>query len=125
MEGVVSVGTGVRARIPGLVVGGKTGTAQLASNELLKGRKHDRDMRDNAWFVGFAPAEPEIVVVALFEHGEHGNLAAPIVRDVIKAYFDKKVRQGTFRYGMQVARAPAHPSAAPAAKPQSPPDPQI
>ena len=32
------------------------------------------------------------MVVALFEGGEHGNLAAPIVRDVIKAYFDKKVR---------------------------------
>ena len=27
----------------------------------------------------------------LFESGEHGNLAAPIVRDVIKAYFDKKL----------------------------------
>ena len=51
-------------------------------------------MKDNAWFVGFAPQDsPEIVVVALFESGEHGNLAAPIVRDVIKAYFDKRVRQ--------------------------------
>ncbi len=50
-------------------------------------------MRDNSWFVGFAPREnPEIVVVALFENGEHGSLAAPIVRDVIKAYFDKKAR---------------------------------
>ena len=50
-------------------------------------------MKDNAWFVGFAPRPaPEIVVVALFEHGEHGQLAAPIVRDVLKAYFDKKAR---------------------------------
>jgi hypothetical protein len=50
-------------------------------------------MKDNAWFVGFAPRDtPEIVVVALFEGGEHGNLAAPIVRDVIKSYFDKQVR---------------------------------
>ena len=33
-------------------------------------------MKDNAWFVGFAPrAAPEIVVVALFEHGEHGQFA--------------------------------------------------
>ena len=53
-------------------------------------------MKDNAWFVGFAPQNsPEIVVVALFESGEHGNLAAPIVRDVIKAYFDKKVASGS------------------------------
>jgi penicillin-binding protein 2 len=50
-------------------------------------------MKDNAWFVGFAPcAAPEIVVATLFENGEHGQLAAPIVRDVIKAYFDKKAR---------------------------------
>ena len=40
-------------------------------------------MKDNAWFVGFAPRQdPEIVVVALFENGEHGQFAAPIVRDV-------------------------------------------
>ena len=32
------------------------------------------------------------MVVALFDHGEHGQFAAPIVRDVLKAYFDKKVR---------------------------------
>jgi penicillin-binding protein 2 len=94
MHAVVNVGgTGARARLPGLEVCGKTGTAQLASNEVLKGAA-GRHMKDNAWFVGFAPRDsPEIVVVALFESGEHGNLAAPIVRDVIKAYFDKRVRQ--------------------------------
>ena len=86
-------GTGVRARIPGLDVCGKTGTSQLASNRVLKGTSAGRSMKDNAWFVGFAPQQsPEIVVVALFEGGEHGNLAAPIVRDVIKAYFDKRAK---------------------------------
>lgn len=85
-------GTGGRARLPNIEVCGKTGTAQLASNEVLKGNR-SKDMRDNAWFVGFAPRRsPEIVVAALFEHGEHGHFAAPIVRDVIKAYFDKKAR---------------------------------
>jgi len=50
-------------------------------------------MKDNAWFVGFAPRQsPEIVVVALFEGGEHGPAAAPIVADVIKSYFDKRYR---------------------------------
>ncbi|MDP2999592.1 MAG: penicillin-binding protein 2 [Bryobacterales bacterium] len=94
MYGVVNEGgTGGRARLPGLEVCGKTGTAQLASNQFLKGTELGRSMKDNAWFVGFAPRQaPEIVVVALFEAGEHGNLAAPIVRDVIKAYFDKKAR---------------------------------
>lgn len=96
MWGVVNEGgTGVRARIQGLDVAGKTGTAQLASNQLLKGSKLGQLLKDNAWFVGFAPRQaPEIVVVALFEAGEHGNLAAPIVRDVIKAHFDKKIRLG-------------------------------
>jgi hypothetical protein len=61
---------------------------------MLKGTALGRTMKDNAWFVGFAPNNsPEIVVVALFEAGEHGNLAAPIVRDVIKAHFDKQVRR--------------------------------
>lgn len=86
-------GTGGRARIPGLDVCGKTGTSQLASNELLKGTALGRTMKDNAWFVGFAPRQsPEIVVVALFEGGEHGPAAAPIVADVIKSYFDKRLR---------------------------------
>ena len=85
-------GTGGRARLPNVEVCGKTGTAQLASNEFLKGNTR-KNMKDNAWFVGFAPRQnPEVVVVALFENGEHGHLAAPIVRDVLKAYFDKKAR---------------------------------
>ena len=85
-------GTGIRARLAGYDVCGKTGTAQLVSNRSIR-RTSDRDLRDNAWFVGFAPCRnPEIVVVALFEHGEHGHLAAPIVRDVLKAYFDKQQR---------------------------------
>jgi len=37
------------------------------------------------------------VVAALWEAGEHGALAAPIVRDVIKAYFDKKTRQNQLK----------------------------
>lgn len=88
-------GTGGSARVPGLEISGKTGTAQRASDELVKSGKLGADYHDDAWFVGFAPRQaPEIVVAALFENGEHGNLAGPIVRDVIKAYFDKKNRQG-------------------------------
>ncbi|MGH9786524.1 MAG: penicillin-binding transpeptidase domain-containing protein, partial [Terriglobia bacterium] len=46
---------------------------------------------DNAWFVGLAPRRnPQIVVAVLYQGGEHGYLAAPLARDVIKAYFDKK-----------------------------------
>ena len=97
MCGVVNEpgGTGVRARLPGIEVCGKTGSAQLASNEYVKSSGHAKNLKDNSWFVGFAPKQnPEIVVVALYQNGEHGYLSAPIVRDVIKAYFDKKARSG-------------------------------
>ena len=87
-------GTGRTAALPGVKVCGKTGTAQLASNKYLKGTAAGRAMKDNAWFIAYAPQEaPEIVVVALFENGEHGDRAAWIVRDVMKAYFDKKERK--------------------------------
>ena len=85
--------TGGRARLPGIDLCGKTGSAQLASNDYLKGASARGNLKDNAWFEGYAPChDPEIVVVAFYEHGEHGQFAAPIVRDVIKAYFDKKAR---------------------------------
>ncbi|HUO31507.1 MAG TPA: penicillin-binding protein 2 [Bryobacteraceae bacterium] len=85
-------GTGVRAALPGLNVCGKTGTAQLASTAFLQGRTGE-EFENNSWFVGFAPRQaPEIVVVAIYEHGGHGQFSAPIVRDVLKAYFDKKAR---------------------------------
>src|SRR6202044_2545807 len=89
-------GTGAGASIPGLEICGKTGTAQRISNELAKSNKAlALTMRDNGWFVGFAPREnPEIVVVALWEGGGKGAFSAPLVRDVIKAYVDKKARAG-------------------------------
>ncbi len=99
MYGVVNEGgTGVRAALPGVAVCGKTGTAQVASADFVKAHGNGQNFKgqnykDNAWFVGFAPCEsPEIVVAALFEHGAESKFAAPIVRDVIKAYFDKKAR---------------------------------
>ncbi len=95
MYGVVNQGgTGGVARLPGVEVCGKTGTAQLASNELLKSSSRlAAELKDNAWFVAFAPrVNPEIVVSVLYEGGGHGDQAAPIARDVMKAYFDKKNR---------------------------------
>jgi penicillin-binding protein 2 len=94
-------GTASASRIPGITMCGKTGTAQLASNDLLR-LKNSSDWHDNAWFVGFAPPEnPEIVVAVLWENGAHGDMAAPIARDVIKAWFDKKSRL------QRLARPPA------------------
>jgi penicillin-binding protein 2 len=107
MYGAVNEGgTGVRAYLPGISVCGKTGSSQLTSNEYLETLKPSERPKDNAWFVGFAPCEsPEIVVAALYESGEHGALAAPIVRDVIKAYFDKKARNARSQTLAEMRRA--------------------
>jgi len=100
MCGVVNEGGTARAvQLPGIELCGKTGTAQTVSNEFKeKYKQYAEDFKDNGWFVGFAPRKnPEIVVVALIPGGEHGDRAAPIVRDVVKAYFDKKTRQASQR----------------------------
>jgi penicillin-binding protein 2 len=86
MQMVVSEGTGGRARIPGLAVAGKTGTAQV----VRKGGPLKGGHRDHAWFVAFAPADdPQIAVVVLVEHaGFGGAVAAPIARSVLEAWFN-------------------------------------
>jgi penicillin-binding protein 2 len=112
MYGVVNEGgTGAQSVIPGIEFCGKTGSAQLASADLAKSEAgKELNLKDNAWFVGFAPRrDPEIVVVALFEHGVHGNLAGPMVRDVVKAYFDKKTRIQTWRQQQLTAAAGVNP----------------
>jgi penicillin-binding protein 2 len=108
MYGVVNEagGTGGRARLPGVSVCGKTGSAQRMSREAAK-TSLGHKMKDNAWFVAFAPCEaPEITVAVLWEGaGVHGQFAAPIARDVIKAYFDKKARQARDRLVAEIKRA--------------------
>ncbi|MGH9327119.1 MAG: penicillin-binding protein 2, partial [Terriglobia bacterium] len=107
MWGVVNEdGTGGRARIPGLDVAGKTGTAQVVSVRLRRSA-HNADYKSNAWFVGYAPAnDPQIVVAALAMHsGESWVAAVPIAASVIKAYF-----------------AEAHPGEPPATQPPKQPE---
>jgi penicillin-binding protein 2 len=85
-------GTGGRARIQGYDVAGKTGTAQVISNEgRARAQGSSRDLRDHGWFVFFAPRDnPEIAGVVFGEHSEHGYLAAPIAKHVMETYFAKK-----------------------------------
>lgn len=69
-------GTGSLARIPGIMVGGKTGTAENPHGE------------DHAWFVGFAPFDhPKIAVACIVENaGYGGTKAAPICGQVMERY---------------------------------------
>lgn len=95
LAGVVNDhGTGGVARLPDIVVGGKTGTAQIVSikGKMIKSEDLPYDIRDHAWFIGFAPvSDPEICVVALVEHGGHGgSTAAPLVKAVMKEFFRLK-----------------------------------
>ena len=92
LVGVVNEGgTGAAARIPGISVAGKTGTAQsVAKSDAAKGQDH-------AWFASFAPADdPQVVVVVLVERGgKGGQVAAPIARRIYQAIFLDKVAMVT------------------------------
>ncbi len=113
-------GTGSSARVPGLDIAGKTGTAQVASLSLAKSGGKGLDLRDNAWFVGLAPRRnPEIVVAVLYQSGEHGAAAAPAARDVIKTYFDKK--KGLQPPAVNPTLTQARPAPVPNATPNSAP----
>ena len=97
MSGVVNdaVGTGVAARLPGLEIGGKTGTAQtIANSSSAKGQDH-------AWFASFAPVnDPQMVVVVFVEGGGHGGaIAAPIARQIYQAIFLEKVAMAALAAG--------------------------
>jgi penicillin-binding protein 2 len=91
LTSVVKDGTGALARLPGVDIAGKTGTAQtIAKSDAAKGQDH-------AWFASFAPADdPQYVVVVLVERGgKGGQVAAPIARQIYEAIFLQKVAQAS------------------------------
>ena len=106
MANVVSpLGTANSAHLQGIDFAGKTGSAQTISNTLKAkmGAVGKSKFKDNGWFVGVTPRRnPEIVVAALLEEGEHGYLAARVASQVIKAYVEKQRRLPT-----KVAGSPA------------------
>jgi penicillin-binding protein 2 len=94
MYGVINEagGTGQSIRLQGIEFCGKSGSAQMMSYKAASRLGLGKGKNDG-WFVGFAPRRnPEIVVAAVVEDtSEHGGTAAgPVVRDIVKAYYDKK-----------------------------------
>jgi penicillin-binding protein 2 len=93
MYGVINEGgTGSSLKLQNIEFSGKSGTAQLMSYEAGSKMGH-KGKETNGWFVGYAPRRnPEIIVAAVVqgstEHG--GSTAGPVVRDLVKAYYDKK-----------------------------------
>jgi penicillin-binding protein 2 len=93
MWGVVNEGgTAGASKLADIEFCGKTGTAQVISLQGKERAGRQAALRNNAWFVGFAPRRnAEIVVAVLVQGGGFGaESAAPIARDIVKAYYDKK-----------------------------------
>ena len=81
-------GTATNIKMPDIAIAGKTGTAQNPHG------------KDHSIFIGFAPYDnPKIAVAVIVENAGFGSVvAAPIARDIIKAYLlkdkkDEKVNQ--------------------------------
>jgi penicillin-binding protein 2 len=102
MESVVNnpAGTGSRARVPGVRVAGKTGTAQNPHG------------KDHGIFMAFAPADhPRIAIGVVLENGEHGTNAAPVARRIIAAYLAPQTLTAEERAGTDTTFAPEDTSA--------------
>jgi penicillin-binding protein 2 len=108
MYGVINKGgTGAALKLQDIEFSGKSGTAQVIGYNTRDRVGKQKRFVDNAWFVGYAPRRnPEIVVSVLVqESGKHGGEAAgPVVRDVIKAYYDKKNKKTQGQYTAEVKR---------------------
>ena len=87
-----SYGTGQVARVAGVEVAGKTGTAEFCEYlpEKSDCRRDEKDFLPfHSWFSAFAPYDnPEIAVVTfVYDGGEGSAVAAPITQKILEGYF--------------------------------------
>jgi penicillin-binding protein 2 len=110
-------GTAFRSRLKDVVMGGKTGTAQVVKLGAKRVKAADVPYfeRDHAWFVSFAPLDdPKIVVAVLNEHSGFGAAnAAPTASAVVKRYLELLEADEAERTGARKPDAPAEPAAEP------------
>src|SRR5262250_846510 len=99
MYGVVNEpgGTGTALKIKDVELSGKSGTAQVIGYDTRAKFGKQKKFDDNGLFVGYAPKRnPEIVVAVLVQEGgglHGGESAGPVARDIVKAYYDKKMKK--------------------------------
>lgn len=86
MQDVIENGTGRIARIDGISIAGKTGTAE--NYGIIYGKREK--LEDHSWFVCFAPREnPKIAIAVIVENAGFGaTWAGPIARMVIEKYLN-------------------------------------
>ena len=91
---------GWRAKLPNIVVAGKTGTSQVVRlQEKYRHKKPEQipeRFRDHSWFVAFAPFDiPKIAIAVFAEHsGKGGSRFAPVARDLISTYLVRQPETG-------------------------------
>ena len=63
----------------------------MISNSGRAAARTTKDLRDNGWFVFFAPRDnPQIAGVVFLEHGIHGGNAARVAHHILDTFFAKK-----------------------------------
>jgi penicillin-binding protein 2 len=87
-------GTARASKLPFIEMAGKTGTSQVmsfsADQIFISCASRPRHQRHHGWFIGYAPADkPEIVFGILAEHACHGSRAAPVAKEIVKAWVTK------------------------------------
>lgn len=91
MISVVQEGTGQRAKLEGVEVGGKTGSAQVVTHARLESNKKSRAYQPHGWFMCFAKGvngKPSVAAAILVEHGVAGGIAAaPVAGHALARYY--------------------------------------